>query len=241
MTGNHGSVAVGSVCVRHVINCVRPYEVGAAYVRRGSTKRQFCVAGWAPEVQSGLMVYAESARLVLCHPRPDDLVPLTATWTDPAVARHMGDFGPRDRQAVRTWLGEVSQAPEPQEGDRPGSVQFTLVRQDTGDAVGWLGLGKSSEAVAQWDFGYAVHPDHRGHGLAGEALAAAIDMCRSMFGVATFWGECDADNPASAHTMLTAGLTEIPAGTDGSRRFSTPAISAIPPASAGERANEGVA
>ncbi len=165
------------------------------------------------------MVVAVSERLVLRHPKTSDLQGLVATWTDPEVARRMGDFGPRDQRAVQAWLSHEARVPEPQAGDRPGAVQFTIVRRTDDAVLGWLGMGVSSDGLAAWSFGYALQPEARGRRYAGEALAASIESASKLFAVASFWGECDADNLASVRTMVAAGLSEVAPSADGSRRF----------------------
>lgn len=168
------------------------------------------------------MLSIDTQRLVLRRPVMPDLQPLTEMWTDPLVARFMDDFGPRDAVGVGDWLTALMRADEHGAGERPSSVQLTLVRRTDHAVVGWLGLGNSSRSVAEWDFGYALRPDHRGHGYASEALSAALAACHRRFGIASFWGECHETNYASAHVMISVGMIEIIRGDDGQRRFVYP-------------------
>ncbi|GAB3911890.1 N-acetyltransferase [Microlunatus endophyticus] len=165
------------------------------------------------------MLPFETSRLMLRDPRITDLQPLTEMWTDAAVAQFMDDYGPRDPAGVQEWLTQIVRALEDCPESNPSSVQLTLARKDDAAVVGWLGLGASSRGVADWDFGYAVHPAHRGNGYAAEALAGAVDGCRRRFGIETFWGECHRANAASARVMTRAGFSEIASSDDGNRRF----------------------
>ncbi|GAB3917632.1 N-acetyltransferase [Microlunatus endophyticus] len=161
----------------------------------------------------------ETSRLNLRDPRMTDRQPLTEMWTDAAVAQFMADYGPRDPASVQEWLTQIVRAADDRRQSSPSSVQLTLARKEDGVVVGWLGLGASSRGVADWDFGYAVHPGHRGNGYAAEALAGAVDGCRRRFGIESFWGECHQTNAASARVMTTAGFSEIAPSDDGNRRF----------------------
>lgn len=161
----------------------------------------------------------ETSRLILRGPRMTDLQPLTEMWTDGVVAQFMDDYGPRDPSGVHEWLTQIVRATDDLRQSRPSSVQLTLARKADSAVVGWLGLGASNRGVAEWDFGYAVHPAHRGNGYAAEALAAAVDGCRRRFRIASFWGECHQANAASALAMTMAGFSEIAPGENGNRRF----------------------
>ncbi|MGW6196452.1 GNAT family N-acetyltransferase [Kribbella sp. NPDC055110] len=147
-------------------------------------------------------------RLALRRPIESDFQTLCELWTDPRVARFMDDFGPRDEPGVREWLDLHTSGT-----NRDGThLQLILTRRTDATPVGYLGLGASNDPTADWSFGYAIHPNHRTHGYATEALTAALthlDM--------TVWGECHPTNNASAHVMQSAGMQELPPTTN--RRF----------------------
>lgn len=124
----------------------------------------------------------ETPHLFLRDPLMTDLQPLTEMWIDTAVAQFMDDYGPREAAGVQKWLTQIVQAADDPRQSQPNSVQLTLTRKQDGAVVGWLGLGTSGRGVADWDFGYAVHPAHRGNGYATEGLAGAVDRCRRRFG-----------------------------------------------------------
>ncbi|GAA1600192.1 MULTISPECIES: GNAT family N-acetyltransferase [Kribbella] len=151
-------------------------------------------------------------RLTLRRPIESDFQMLCELWTDPRVARFMDDYGPRDIPSVREWLDLHADGAS----ENGTHLQLILTRHAT--PVGWLGLGESDSPIAAWSFGYAIHPAHRSHGYATEALTAALTYCHRTLGVPTLWGECHPPNKASAHVMLTAGLQELPP-TPTSRRF----------------------
>ncbi len=92
--------------------------------------------------------------------------------------------------------------------------------KETGDVVGWFGLGGDSRGVGDIDFAYIVDRTHRGRGYGAEALRGAISYCFETLGARSFWGQCHIDNEASARAMRAAGLEFI--GTvDSQHRFRT--------------------
>ncbi|MEU8227646.1 GNAT family N-acetyltransferase [Kribbella sp. NPDC048915] len=159
-------------------------------------------------------------RLALRWPIDSDFEALCELWCDPRVARFMDDWGPRDVPGVRAWLDHL-QNPSSRDGTH---LQLILTRRTDQTPVGWLGLGVSNDPTGDWSFGYAVHPAHRAHGYATEALAAAIPN----LAVNTIWGECHHDNATSAHVMQSAGMTEI---------APTPHQPPLPPHPPGRRAD----
>src|SRR5919197_1280323 len=124
-------------------------------------------------------------RLALRWPIESDFEPLCELWTDPRVARFMDDYGPRDRLAVREWL-DTHLDGRSQDGTH---LQFVIPRRADAAVLGWLGLGASQDPLADWSFGYAIHPSHRSNGYATEALQAALTHCHTELAINTLWGE----------------------------------------------------
>ncbi|MET9311689.1 GNAT family N-acetyltransferase [Kribbella sp. NPDC003505] len=151
-------------------------------------------------------------RLALRWPIESDFQMLCELWTDSRLACFMDDYGPRDVPAVREWL-DLHANGSSQDGTH---LQLILTRRSDANPVGWLGVGASDDPAADWSFGYAIHPAHRSHGYATEALAAALAQLQ----VGTVWGECHPRNHASAHVMRSAGMQEITPTTN--RRFLHP-------------------
>ncbi|TCC47393.1 N-acetyltransferase [Kribbella capetownensis] len=161
-----------------------------------------------------MMGVVSTERLALRWVGVGDFAALCEMWTDELVGQFMGDYGPRDEEAVRAWLtGFV---------DDGTHVQFSVTRRSDGEVVGWLGMGESKEPVADWSFGYAVRAAHRGQGYMTEALTAGLEYCRGELGVGSLWGECFVGNVASARVMTGAGMVEIEP-VERSRRFRIPA------------------
>lgn len=61
--------------------------------------------------------------------------------------------------------------------DRPAEApwwSWLIVREDTGEAVGSVALGGPPDGSGRVLVGYAVYPEHEGHGFATEAVRAMI-------------------------------------------------------------------
>jgi [ribosomal protein S5]-alanine N-acetyltransferase len=155
-------------------------------------------------------------RLHIRDLRAGDLAAMADLWTDPDVGRFMGTYGPRSAAQTATWLNEVMRHNRAQ----PRFAHNTaIIVAETGQCAGWIGCGKSSEPVGEYDFGYAVRPACRGHGYAREALTALLAFFLHDLAVSSVWGECDALNHRSAAVMHAAGMTPIEASAEGDLRF----------------------
>jgi [ribosomal protein S5]-alanine N-acetyltransferase len=60
---------------------------------------------------------------------------------------------------------------------------WLIVRDDTGEAVGSVALGGPPDGTGAVLVGYAVYPEHEGHGYATEAVRAMIDWAFRQPGV----------------------------------------------------------
>ena len=60
---------------------------------------------------------------------------------------------------------------------------WLIVRDDTGEAVGAVALGGPPDAVGGVLVGYAVYPEHEGHGFATEAVRGMIGWAFAQPGV----------------------------------------------------------
>jgi RimJ/RimL family protein N-acetyltransferase len=76
----------------------------------------------------------------------------------------------------------------------------------TGQYLGGTGFHAPRWDVPSAEFGYFLLPPARGRGLATEALKLVIDYGFACVGFNRIWGDCDADNIASAAVMRRAGL-----------------------------------
>ena len=157
-----------------------------------------------------------TARLHIRDLRADDLAAMADLWADPDVGRFMGTYGPRSAAQTAAWLDDAMRHNRAQ----PRSAHNTaIIIARTGQCAGWIGCGKSSEPVGEYDFGFALRPACRGHGYAREALAALLAFFLHDLAVSSVWGACDALNHRSAAAMRAAGMTPIEDSAEGDLRF----------------------
>lgn len=144
-------------------------------------------------------------RLTLRSFAPSDWDAVRAMLADPLTTRFMHFAALTDAEG-RAWFDWcVAHARQPDVNPR----YRTIVRNDTGVVIGWIGVGVSGEpeAVAgERSVGYLL--DHRwwNHGYMTEALRAVlIDELRQR-GTPQIRATCDVTNPASARVMEKAGM-----------------------------------
>jgi RimJ/RimL family protein N-acetyltransferase len=98
-----------------------------------------------------------------------DLAILEQSLSDPAMMKYLG--GPESHAKI---------AERQRRYERPGSKQFKIVVEATGEGVGWVGYWERTwrdEHV--YEIGWSVLPDFQGRGIAGLATAEAIAIARS--------------------------------------------------------------
>lgn len=99
----------------------------------------------------------------------EDLPLLEKSLGDPAMMEYLG--GPESPEKI---------AQRQVRYERPGSGQFRIVVEATGEAVGWVGFWERAlrdEGI--YEMGWSVIPAFQGRGIAGLATAQAIEIVRS--------------------------------------------------------------
>jgi [ribosomal protein S5]-alanine N-acetyltransferase len=163
-----------------------------------------------------LTVDLTTRRLLIRDLQADDLAAMIELWTDDDVGRFMGTYGPRSAEETARWLEDAVR----HNRARPRFAHnAAIIVAETGERAGWIGCGKSSEPVGEYEFGYALRPGCRGHGYAREALVAVLAFCLGELGVSSVWGECDALNHRSAAVMRAAGMSPAGASAQADLRF----------------------
>jgi RimJ/RimL family protein N-acetyltransferase len=98
-----------------------------------------------------------------------DLPLLEGLLGDPEMMRHLG--GPESSEKIAERQARY---------ERPGSGQFKIVDDATGEAVGWVGYWERSWRDEQvYEIGWSVLPAFQGRGIAGAATAQAIAAASS--------------------------------------------------------------
>ena len=142
-------------------------------------------------------------RLLLRPFGKDDLDDLYAIQSREDVTRYLY-WSPRTRVEV---AGVINKRATMSTLEGEGDILVLAVElRETGTVIGDVNLAWQSEEHQQGEFGFVFHPDHHGHGYAGEA---AVEMLRLGFdglGLHRIVGRADGRNTASARLMEKLGL-----------------------------------
>ena len=151
------------------------------------------------------MIFAESARLILRRPRPEDYEPLLASWSHPEISRYTPDRADL-RGFIRQMIVDM-QAKRP--GDtHPGGpwYQFVAERREDGALVGDLGVGFWIPGDQQVELGYRIVPEAHRNGYGREATALLIDYLVEHHDIHRFVGIAAAPNEASKALLRSLGF-----------------------------------
>lgn len=147
---------------------------------------------------------AETARLRL-HAMSDrddgDAALMLALLNDPAFIRHIADRGVRTLEQARDYLraGALRSYAD------HGFGMYAIRRKDSGALIGNCGLVRR-EGLDGPDLGYALLPDHAGHGFAHEAARAVIADARTRLGITCLRAIVNPDNGASIGLLQKLGF-----------------------------------
>jgi RimJ/RimL family protein N-acetyltransferase len=133
-----------------------------------------------------------TARLLLRRPRPDDLDAFFTIMSDARGMRYWSTLPHADREVTRTWLDQKIQR------TAVGGEDFAI--EFDGRVVGDVGAGRLP------DFGFMIHPEYWGKGIATEASAAFIDHVFSSKLTDQLLADVDPRNVASLRVLEKLGF-----------------------------------
>ena len=145
----------------------------------------------------------ETERLVLRPFGAGDFDALYAYQSRADVARYLY-WGPRTEDEVRDALEKkVNAVAIRSEGD---ILALAVVVKATTELIGDVVLQLLSREHRLGEFGYIVHPDHRGRGYATEAGRAVLRLAFQDLGLHRVIGSTEARNTASARVLEKLGM-----------------------------------
>ncbi|SDM22165.1 Protein N-acetyltransferase, RimJ/RimL family [Allokutzneria albata] len=145
----------------------------------------------------------ETDRLLLRAFTPDDFDALHDIRSRPDVVRYLY-FDVQSREDVRESLAKrLDQWHLEKEGE---ALVLAVERKDTGRLIGDVVLFWHSEVHKRGELGFVFHPDHHGHGFAGEAAREVLRLGFEELGLHRIEGRCDARNTASARLLERLGM-----------------------------------
>ncbi|HEY7638559.1 MAG TPA: GNAT family protein [Steroidobacteraceae bacterium] len=144
----------------------------------------------------------QTSRLSFRYLTVDDFDAVHAYASDPVVTRYTA-FGPNTMQQTKDFLDRVV-AESALEGDQP-NYQFALIEKQTNRLIGSCGLMRSNTDGPQYSFGYVLHKDWWGQGLASEATATLIQFGFDELRAHRLWAHVFLGNTASGRLLLKLG------------------------------------
>lgn len=140
-------------------------------------------------------------RVRLRGPRAQDIDALFALFSHPDVMRYWSSAPMRVRMQAEGKLGEMLDGFE-----RRDALNW-LVSTRRGDAaIGSCTLYRFDARHRRAEIGYALHPDQWGRGLAGEAVALALDWGFRSLGLHRIEADIDPRNEASRRLLQSLGF-----------------------------------
>jgi len=114
-----------------------------------------------------LFIILETDRLILRHPKIEDITYLIDIWTDPEVTHYLG--GTRDKALLRSNLEETVKDPFKEQYDL-----CPVIKKENGKVIGHCGLlDKEVEGVIEIELDYIISSSEWGKGY-GTEIARAI-------------------------------------------------------------------
>jgi ribosomal-protein-alanine N-acetyltransferase len=152
------------------------------------------------------MIRLETPRLVLREHVPDDLLPLHAMLSDPAVTWYLPDMRRDDPGETEAYLRAVMRDDEASFRLR---YNLMIVEKATGEAAGSVGLHviDGGELGAHYGLGYFVRRDLWNRGYATEAVCAALAYCFAGDGFRVT-ASCLAENLGSRRVLEKCGFVQ---------------------------------
>lgn len=143
----------------------------------------------------------ETERLVLRRLTLDDADLMLAVWNDPGFIRNVGDRGVRTLEDAREAMQQGALRLYADYGYGP----YAVTLKPEGTRIGICGLFRRDN-LEHPDIGFAILPDYRGRGLAGEAAFAVRDYARDDLALEALTAIVAPDNARSISLIEKLGL-----------------------------------
>jgi RimJ/RimL family protein N-acetyltransferase len=144
----------------------------------------------------------QTERLIIRPFRDSDLEPFLAYRNDPDVARYQGWNVPYARESALEFIAEMKTRQF-----IPGEwLQLALEVRESGETIGDVAIHCMKSDLRQAYLGYSLLRAHWGHGYAGEAIRAVLDLLFGELNLHRVVAECDVENAASWHLLERLGF-----------------------------------
>jgi RimJ/RimL family protein N-acetyltransferase len=141
-------------------------------------------------------------RLCLRGPRADDADAVFALFSDPAVMRYWSRPPMAARAEAEERIAEYAE-----DFHARKALQWVIATRANDEVIGTCALFRFESRQRRAETGYALRSDHWGRGLAGEAVALALDWGFRTLGLLRIEAGIDRGNAGSRKLLERLGFT----------------------------------
>jgi RimJ/RimL family protein N-acetyltransferase len=141
-------------------------------------------------------------RLSLRGPRADDADAVFALFSDPAVMRYWSRPPMAARAEAEERIAEYAE-----DFHARKALQWVIATRANDEVIGTCALFRFEPRQRRAETGYALRSDHGGRGLAGEAVALALDWGFRTLGLQRIEAGIDRGNAGSRKLLERLGFT----------------------------------
>lgn len=145
-----------------------------------------------------------TSRLRLVPVTPENAEVLWSVLQQPDL-REFQDLPDVDRTQFRRM---VAARPRNLVAGSWGRFEWLLYLADTDEPIGWASLRIAERATTTGELGYSIVREHRGRGLATEALRAIVEEAFTNLDMRKARAYCVPDNTPSRRVLANAGFEE---------------------------------
>ena len=141
-------------------------------------------------------------RLIIRHPRKDDLADFLAYQTHPESLKYQ-PVAPLTEGAAERFLSRMAAT---EIGEDGGYVMFAVELRGEGRMIGEVGINRLPEPQSKGEVGWSLHPAYWGHGYATEAAQALLEFGFAQWNLHRVTSACDTRNAASFRLLERLGM-----------------------------------
>ena len=142
-----------------------------------------------------------SKRITLRHPRGSDLDALYALFADAEVTRYWSHGSWHSRHQAEGYLRDIHA------GANSGQLlQWAIARAIDDALIGTVTLHAFAREHARCEIGFALQPQHWGHGFAREAVTTALRHAMHALGLQRIEADVDPKKAASLRLLESLGF-----------------------------------
>jgi ribosomal-protein-alanine N-acetyltransferase len=146
----------------------------------------------------------ETERLLIRPYLESDLVASFHLMQDPQLFTymHMEVLPLHEYRGLFRWLLDSYNT----SFDMPFKYSFAIFSKETGDLIGWCGVGILDFSEPDKELYYLIGRDYWGHGYATEAASALISYVFEVIGLPRIYAKADSQNTASLRVFEKLGF-----------------------------------